>query len=96
MSESGIFFGGDYIWVEIPADPTDLLITLPGDRGPSVISRRNADPYKNVWCEGNRSVNLASNLKVFKLYIFNFSNYRRLHIPATFCSVALHCLFAGT
>jgi hypothetical protein len=56
MSDRDIFFGEEFIWVEIPADPTDLLITLPGDRAPSFISTRNNDPYKNVWCEGNRLV----------------------------------------
>ena len=54
MSDSGIFFGGDFIWIEIPEDPTDLLITLPKDKARPVISVRESDAYKNVWCEGNR------------------------------------------
>jgi len=56
MSDSGIFFGEDFIWIDIPEDPNDLLITLPEDKAPAVITVRNSDPYKNVWCEGNRFV----------------------------------------
>ena len=71
MSDSsGIFFGGDYIWIDIPADPTDLLITLPGDKAPAVITVRASDPYKNVWCEGNRFEFHWSTLFAWSLFAY--------------------------
>ena len=59
MASSNIFFDDDYIWVDIPADPADLLIKLPKERSPSMISKRECDPYKDVWCEGNRYIKNA-------------------------------------
>ena len=64
MSDRNIFFGGDYIWVDIPSDPTDLVIKLPADRSPSVLTYRCSDPYKNVWCEGNRYINNQRNYNI--------------------------------
>ena len=56
LSSKDLFFGGDFIWIDIPEDPADLVITLPSDRAPSIFTKRPCDPYKNVWCEGNRYI----------------------------------------